>query len=460
MYIICPIKKIWGRFKIISWIDRLNDAVWYIDENLDGEIDYGEISRITVSPAALFQRFFVMATGGVTLAEYIRRRKMSRALDDLQKNGARVTDTAIKYGYESADAFCVAFKRLFGVTPSQAKISGDQLKRYDRIYFSLTVSHVKDGNGTALLNVDEYRCYDPLFEGARIILNMMGENFTTEYVQGISGSAFKIAGGCPSCPTSVYDMWPHKLIRLLGYETKHYPCFDKSNADVTAEMVEAVKKSVDCGRPALVWNAFSVAEYDVVCGYNNDTKQFIGRCAAKGAGDYAREPWDRAKTCSCAPVFGAIIVGEKKSAFDENEAERMSIINAVKHAKSENSGEGLKFYRKWIKEYTSEGKERGVADAYCYDMYSSVRKAAPVYLHALAYKHDGSVSDMLHFAAACFEKEAAELEKARPFLSWNSNWGVDEARSKSLAPILKEAAEQYKKGMEYLGRIVSKWEKF
>jgi hypothetical protein len=44
------------------------------------------------------------------------------------------------------------------------------------------------------------------------------------------------------------------------------------------------------GRPALVWHAFTMEEFDVVCGYDNDTKQFVGRGTHKGNDDYAREP--------------------------------------------------------------------------------------------------------------------------------------------------------------------------
>jgi len=275
---------------LVDWVERLNQAVGYIDKHLNGEIDYDEISRITISPIALFQRFFVLATNGITLAEYIRRRKLTCALIDLQSTDARVIDIAFKYGYESSDTFCVAFKRLYGITPSQAKTAQITLKHYDRIYFTLTVTYVKGKNDMVLLNVDKYRYYDPLFESVRIALNNLGEIYTPEYIQGISGAAFKIAGGCPSCPTSVYDKWPSKIIKFLGYEVAYYPCYDKAGNDITDRMIEAVKKSIDNGKPAIVWNAFSAAEYDVVCGYDIEARQFIGRSVLRGNDDYAREP--------------------------------------------------------------------------------------------------------------------------------------------------------------------------
>jgi AraC-like DNA-binding protein len=243
----------------VDWIERLNQAVGYIDKNLDGEINYDEISRITVSQIGLFQRFFVLAAG-ITLSEYIRRRKLTNALIDLQKSDAKVTDIAFRYGYESSDAFCVAFKRLYGITPSEARKTAHSLKHYERIYFTLTVTYVKGDSDMVLLNIDKYRYYEPLFEGARIILNNMGEKYTPEYIAGISGAAFKIAGGCPSCPTCVLDRWTPDFIRYLGYEVTEYPCFDESGNDISDKMIEAVKKQIDSGKPALVWHAFTPAE--------------------------------------------------------------------------------------------------------------------------------------------------------------------------------------------------------
>ena len=410
----------------MEWIERLNHAVAYIDENLCGPIDYAEISRITVSPMALFQRFFVLATG-ITLAEYIRRRKLAGALRDLQETEAKVIDIAMKYGYESSDAFCVAFKRLYGTTPSKARKTSEGLKSCGRIFFSLTVTYVKGENDMVLLNIDNYRYYEPLFEGARVILNYLGESYMPEYIQGISGAAFKIAGGCPSRPTCVCDMWPTDLFRLLGYEVSEYPCVDENGKDISGEMIEAVKRQIDGGKPALVWHAFSNAEFDVVCGYDEDAKHFIGRGTFAGnADDYAREPWGRAATCDVCPAIGAVIVGEKVADFNSREAEIRSIVNAVKHARRGKYGEnpfevdGIAFYMQWAAEYAAEGKERDVADMYCYAVYASVRRAAVRYLYSISRKYEEKICICLECAAGCFEQEADELDKAEPYLSWNS----------------------------------------
>jgi len=444
----------------MDWVERINKAITYIDDNLTGEINYSEISRITLTPASIFQRFFMVAAG-ITLAEYIRRRKLTCALADLQKSQTSVTETAFKYGYESSNAFYIAFKRLYGISPSEAQKNGAALKSYDRIFFNLTISYVKGESDMVLLNVDKFRYTEPLYEAARIVLNNMGADFTPEYILGVSGAAFLISGGCPSRPTCANDMWTTDFIKLLGYEIEEYPCFDENGSDITDKMVEAVKKHIDGGKAALVWHAFSAAEFDVVCGYDEDAKHFIGRGSVHGNGDeYAREPWDRAKTCEICPAFGAVLIKGKAADFDSAQAETNSLVQAVRHGRQQlapdampHESNGIEFYNKWADEYANEGKERGVADAYCYDVFSSARKAGVIYLRSLADNYGASnpdARDKLHYAAASFEKECAELEKAYPYLSWESPWGVDENRSKNLAPILKAATGHYTKAIEYL----------
>lgn len=100
----------------MDWMEKVNQAIGYVENHLTEEIDPEEISRITLCPAALFQRFFVLAAG-ITLTEYIRRRRLSCAARDLVKTPKKIIDLAYQYGYESPDAFCVAFKRQYGVTP-------------------------------------------------------------------------------------------------------------------------------------------------------------------------------------------------------------------------------------------------------------------------------------------------------------------------------------------------------
>lgn len=107
----------------MDWIKRLNLAIKFIEENLNGELDYEDVAGIAGCPSYYFQQMFLYMTD-MTLREYIRRRRLSLAAVELQKGNRKVTDIAMKYGYESPTAFTRAFKNFHGTTPSAGFLSG------------------------------------------------------------------------------------------------------------------------------------------------------------------------------------------------------------------------------------------------------------------------------------------------------------------------------------------------
>lgn len=126
----------------MDWVERLNNAIKYIEEHLTDKIEYEELAKLLCCSTYHFQRMFAFMNG-VPLSEYIRRRKLSLAVSDIQ-NDERIVDIALKYGYASPTAFCRAFQNLHGVTPSEARKKGMQLKTYPPISFKLTITGTEE----------------------------------------------------------------------------------------------------------------------------------------------------------------------------------------------------------------------------------------------------------------------------------------------------------------------------
>ena len=81
----------------MEWLKRLGAAIDYIEENLDKEISYDEAAHIACCSTYYFQRIFSYVSG-VSLSEYIRRRKMTQAAFELQRTDNKVmllTNTGI-----------------------------------------------------------------------------------------------------------------------------------------------------------------------------------------------------------------------------------------------------------------------------------------------------------------------------------------------------------------------------
>ncbi len=130
----------------MDWLERMNRAIDYIEMNLAGEIQLSEVAQRACCSSHQFQRMFAFITN-VTLAEYIRRRRLTLAALELQKSeAARVIDIAIKYGYESPVSFTRAFQTLHGITPAMARQEGISLKAYPRLSFLITIKGVEAMN--------------------------------------------------------------------------------------------------------------------------------------------------------------------------------------------------------------------------------------------------------------------------------------------------------------------------
>lgn len=129
----------------MEWIERLNDAIGYIEEHLTEEIDYGQLGRIACCSSYHFQRMFAYMAG-IPLSEYIRRRKMSLAAVDLQGKNMKIIDAAQKYGYQSPTAFNRAFQSVHGIAPSAVKNGGVSVKSFPPVSFKITVKGVEEMN--------------------------------------------------------------------------------------------------------------------------------------------------------------------------------------------------------------------------------------------------------------------------------------------------------------------------
>jgi AraC family transcriptional regulator len=119
-------------------LEKMNDALNYIEENLADEIDFAEVAKRAYCSEYHFKRMFSFLAG-VPLSEYIRRRRLTLAAFDLRDSSSRIIDIAVKFGYNSPDSFTRAFQSLHGVTPSEARKNGQSLKAYPRMTFQLSI---------------------------------------------------------------------------------------------------------------------------------------------------------------------------------------------------------------------------------------------------------------------------------------------------------------------------------
>lgn len=121
--------------EVMDWQNSMNQALDYIEAHLTDDIDYGELAKIMSCSDYEFRRIFSIFAQ-IPLSEYFRRRRLTLAATDI-RNGLKIIDVAIKYGYESQAAFSRAFTRFHGVAPSLARSKDTPLHSFPQLAFKL-----------------------------------------------------------------------------------------------------------------------------------------------------------------------------------------------------------------------------------------------------------------------------------------------------------------------------------
>lgn len=122
----------------MEWLERMNNVLDYIERNIDRDISYKDIAKIAHTSEYHFSRMF-SSLAGISLSEYIRRRRLTLAAFEIQKSNVLIIEIAAKYGYESVDSFSRAFKKTHGLTPSSARKHGVELKAFPKISFQISI---------------------------------------------------------------------------------------------------------------------------------------------------------------------------------------------------------------------------------------------------------------------------------------------------------------------------------
>jgi len=149
----------------------LNAALDYIEEHLADSVDLQAAARIAGCSEHHLKRMFSFLAG-MPLTEYIRRRRLTLAAEELRTGRARVLDVALKYGYDSPDAFARAFQAQHGIPPSQVRREGQAIQAFCRMTFQLTVR----GGGSMKYRIVEKGPFRIVGIMRRVTLVYRGEN--------------------------------------------------------------------------------------------------------------------------------------------------------------------------------------------------------------------------------------------------------------------------------------------
>ena len=127
----------------MEWIEALQKAITYMEEHLLEEINYEDVAKQVHTSSYEFHRAFSFVTG-LTANAYIRNRRLSLAGKELVETDAKITDLAMKYGYETPESFTKAFTRFHGVAPKTAREEAGKLVLFNPLTITISVKGGKN----------------------------------------------------------------------------------------------------------------------------------------------------------------------------------------------------------------------------------------------------------------------------------------------------------------------------
>lgn len=122
----------------MKWVMAIQQAITYIEKHLMENINYEAVAKQVYMSGYEFHRAFSFLTG-MTVTAYIRNRRLSLAGVEIIETDSKITDIALKYGYETPESFTKAFTRFHGVSPKMAREESGKLALFNPLVIKISV---------------------------------------------------------------------------------------------------------------------------------------------------------------------------------------------------------------------------------------------------------------------------------------------------------------------------------
>ena len=264
----------------MSWVEKIQEAVEYIEANLLDSIDIDSVGKAINYAPSSFQNLFSAITG-YSIGEYIRFRRLSCAADELEETDHTVTEIAFDYGYETVEAFSKAFKRLYGCSPSKYSKSSSGYQKFAPISIDFRVNGGFCMTRNLIPNLSKVDWSDIQRQNEYVnsvvsALNGIGEKLNYDYVCAVSGSAFRTSFSMSGWNLGNYHVVNTPIViehtfNMLGYKVSHH-----IRSDYESDR-KLIIDSIDRGSPVITLEGvISCSDACVIAGYDNDGAVLLG----------------------------------------------------------------------------------------------------------------------------------------------------------------------------------------
>jgi AraC-like DNA-binding protein len=112
-------------------VESVMRAVDFVEERMGADVGAQDMAAAACYSPFYFSRLFVQATGHAPY-DYLMRRRVAAAAEEVVSGSRSLIDIALDRGFEVPDTFARAFRRCFGLVPSEARREGSYPRQIAR----------------------------------------------------------------------------------------------------------------------------------------------------------------------------------------------------------------------------------------------------------------------------------------------------------------------------------------
>lgn len=151
-------------------VTELNKLIDFVEARLSEDLEITALAGTLGTTEYHLRRMFSSLTG-MSLSEYVRRRRMTVAAADVVE-GVPLLDVAVRFGYGSTEAFGRAFRSVHGASPADVRSSGGPLRSQPQLRLRLTL----EGNTSMDTRITDRPAFRLVGHAVRVQLVHEGPN--------------------------------------------------------------------------------------------------------------------------------------------------------------------------------------------------------------------------------------------------------------------------------------------